>query len=294
MEDYGAQLGPFFRHIRQRRGLKIRDVAAGVSETTLSRFERGQIDLTVAKLAPAIEAAEIDPDDIFMSSNQAKQAYDNAFDRETGAIVEMDSDEAAAALKAYKTATAHMQLPLRQYNIIALSYRAAAITEPFVRMTAEDEEQVVKFLTVDDDWHRFEYELFANLVYFMSKHGAERCLRLMQRSYKKRRHPVDERVAFTKAMVNAVRRPLADRDLDMAAEILKDMQQMEIGNCQPMLHAGVVSAQRLYDYLLDETPAHLHALEEYLQAVRTIGSDELADVTTHWLKAIGVPIKRAN
>ena len=293
MEDYGTQLGPFFRHIRQRRGLKIRDVAAGVSETTLSRFERGQIDLTVAKLAPAVEAAEIDPDDIFMSSNQAKQAYNTAFERETAAIVAMDSDTATAALKAYRAATAHMTLPLRKYNLIVLGYRAVGIAEPFVRLSDEDESDIVKFLTVDDDWHRFEYELFANTVYFMSKHGAERCQRLMQRSYKKRRHPADERQAYTKAMIVAIRRPLADRDLETAAEILRDLRNLGLDNCQPVLHAGMVSSQLLYNYLQDETAANLQALEDYLQAVRTIGSGDLADMTSHWLKAIGIPLQES-
>lgn len=291
MEDYDSELGPFFRHIRKRRGLKIRDVASGVSETTLSRFERGQIDLTIAKLAPAVEAAEIDPEDLLLQSNQATHAFAQAQHRIDAAIVDGDIEQAEIAYRAYRTTTQHLQLPLRPYNLLMLKYAVAYIRDPLTRMNAEDEKLVVDFLTRDDDWHRFEYSLVQHLIYFMDEHASERCLRLMRRSYMQRRHPEDDSLTYKSALLNAMRRPLADRNMAMAEEIAQMLTTMTMDTTKPILNYRRKLYLEVLAYIKAESPANLDAIQQLVDALELAGSYQLAQLASNWLNAIGIPMR---
>lgn len=290
MEDYDSELGPFFRHIRKRRGLKIRDVASGVSETTLSRFERGQIDLTIAKLAPAVEAAEIDPSDLLLQSNQATKAYAVAQRRVDAAIITSDIEQAELAYRTYRTATQHLQLPLREYNLLMLKYAVAYIRDPLVRMSGEDEKLVVDFLTRDDDWHRFEYNIVQRLIYFMDGHAAERCLRLMRRSYMQRRHPEDDSRAYRDALLNAIRRPLADRNVPMAEEIAEMLAGLSVDPTQPEQNYRRKLYMDVLTYIKSESSVNLNAIQQLVDALGLAGSCQLATLTANWLIMIGIPL----
>jgi transcriptional regulator with XRE-family HTH domain len=291
MEDYDSELGPFFRHIRKRRGLKIRDVASGVSETTLSRFERGQIDLTIAKLAPAVEAAEIDPEDLLLQSNQATKAFAVAQRRIEAAIVTGDIEEAEVAYRTYQTGTQHLQLPLRTYNLLMLKYAVAYIRDPLVRMSGDDEKLVVDFLTRDDDWHRFEYNIVQHLIYFMDGHAAERCLRLMRRSFMQRRHPDDDSQAYHDALLNAIRRPLADHNLAIAEEIAEMLSTMSMSPTQPEQNYRRKLYMAVLSYIKAETNINLEAIQQLVDALALAGSCQLASSTANWLITIGIPLR---
>lgn len=290
MEDFEAKLGPFFRHIRKRRGLKIRDVAAGVSETTLSRFERGQIDLTIAKLAPAIESAEIDPEDLLLQASRVKQAFTCARTQIETAAVLGNVGAAEAAIHAYDSVTENLQLPLRKFKRMVLKYRMLYISDPLVYMTPEEQDDLVDFLTADDDWHRFEYMLVNNLIYFMDEHASERCLRLMRRSFQQRRHPVDDEQEYKQALLSAMRRPLATRNMTMAHEVARMLASLQIGPVEPLMNFHRHLFHLTLTYLDDPTEANLAAIDNILAALEAVGSCDMAAAETRWLLAIDIPI----
>lgn len=291
MEDYDTQLGPFFRHIRKRRGLKIRDVASGISETTLSRFERGQIDLTIAKLAPSVEALEVDPEDLFLRATQTKRAFASALQGVDNAIVNADTAAAEDAVTTYRNATAHRDLPLRHFDLLILNSKARSIADPFAYMHADEQREVLNFLTRDDDWHRFEYMLLNHLIYFMDAHAAERCLRIMHRSYTQRKHPVDDTCEYASALLNAMKRPLADRSLAMADEISGMIASIGEAPLETTFNYRRALAARVLRYLKKPTNTQLNAVQETLSAMVLVGNSAIAKTDAHWLQLIRVPIR---
>ncbi|WP_196246273.1 helix-turn-helix domain-containing protein [Lacticaseibacillus zhaodongensis] len=290
MEDYDTQLGPFFRHIRKRRGLKIRDVASGISETTLSRFERGQIDLTIAKLAPSVEALEVDPEDLFLRSAQSKRAFTNALQQVNTALVNADQAAAEEAVNAYRSATAHRDLPLRHFDLLILNSVARSITDPLAYMHEDEQREVLNFLARDDDWHRFEYMLLGHLIYFMDAHAAERCLRIMHRSYTQRKHPLDDTCEYAEALLSAMRRPLAERSLAMADEISGMLADLGDDPLAANFNYRRSLALDVLAYLKQPTSARLDAVQTTLNAMALTGNDTIANSDARWLQLIRVPV----
>lgn len=62
-----AQLGPALRALRQSQGWKLRDVAerSGLSVSTLSKVERGQLSLTYDRLIQLAEGLDVDISTLF-------------------------------------------------------------------------------------------------------------------------------------------------------------------------------------------------------------------------------------
>ncbi len=62
-----AQLGPALRALRQAQGWKLRDVAerSGLSVSTLSKVERGQLSLTYDRLIQLADGLDVDISTLF-------------------------------------------------------------------------------------------------------------------------------------------------------------------------------------------------------------------------------------
>ncbi len=290
MEDHEAKLGAFFRHIRKRRGLKIRDVSASISETTLSRFERGQIDLTISKLAPAMEAAEMDPGDVLLRPNQAKASFDNALTTVRIAIVRGNKAMATAALHNYKNATENMTLPLRPFNLLILETLTQSIKTPTLYLTLADQDAVITFLERDDDWHHFEYMLYGELVYFMDQKHSERAFRIMTRSFIKRDHPENDRDAYEFAMMNAIMRPIESDDLNFAGEIMKRIEAIKISPLDLLNNYRRELLRTAFTYKQTADDDNHATLKHLLESLSFLGSSQLADKDQEWLDRCGIKI----
>lgn len=284
MEDHEAKLGTFFRHIRKRRGLKIRDVSSGISETTLSRFERGQIDLTISKLAPAMEAAEMDPGDVLLRPSQSKAAFEIALLAIRDALVRGNKSMATAALHNYRFATDNMHLPLRRFNLLILETLTQSIKTPTMYLTQEQQDDLVSFLERDDDWHHFEYMLYGELVYFIDQHHSERAFRIMVRSFEKRQHPENDRVAYERALMNAVMRPIETGDMEFASEIMKLIEKLKISPLDILNNYRRELSRATFTFKQTGGKEQQEIIEHLLGSLDFLGSPQLAASDLKWLK----------
>ena len=58
------KIGDIYKKFRESRGIKLKDVAkSGVSASQLSRFERGESDLTITKFILALDEINISIDE---------------------------------------------------------------------------------------------------------------------------------------------------------------------------------------------------------------------------------------
>ncbi|KRM55812.1 helix-turn-helix domain-containing protein [Lacticaseibacillus sharpeae] len=290
MEDHEAKLGAFFRHIRKRRGLKIRDVSAGISETTLSRFERGQIDLTISKLAPAMEAAEMDPADVLLRPSQSRAAFETALLAIRDSLIKGNKSMATAALHNYRSATDTMNLPLRRFNLLILDTLTQSIKEPTLYIPEDDQDAIVTFLERDDDWHHYEYMLCGELIYFMDQHHAERAYRIMVRSFAKRKHPVNDQQAYMGAIMNAIMRPLETDDLTFARDISRLIEDTKISPLDILNNYRRNLTRAVLAYKENGGPEQKEIIQHLLGSLDFVGSPHLASSDLKWIQRCNIEL----
>ncbi|QHW36729.1 helix-turn-helix domain-containing protein [Staphylococcus ursi] len=160
MNNYGKT----FRKIRKSRGVKLKDISKmGVSVSQLSRFEKGETNLTISKFILILNEIMI-PLDEFM--NEAHDLRNNSlnerFEHLNCFIIENDiSCMKQLLLEEIKKNTHRSRF--YQLNLILIKIRLQVLTGELY-YTKEDLANLIDYLFSTEYWGYYELHLFTNTL----------------------------------------------------------------------------------------------------------------------------------
>jgi Rgg/GadR/MutR family transcriptional activator len=166
-----------------------------------------------------------------------------------------------------------------------------SIKFPTIYLSDANQDEVVSFLERDDDWHHFEYMLYAELVYFMDEHHSKRAFRIMVRSFAKRQHPENDRQAYQMALMNAIMRPIETGDLEFAGEIMKMIDGMKLSPIDIFTNYRRELCRCAFAFKQNGGEEQREILQNLLGSLDFLGSPQLAASDMLWLKRCGVEFK---
>lgn len=283
--DIGAQ----FRTIRTRRHLRIKQLATSLSETTISRFERGQLDLTVSKLMPLLEAAEVSPDELLTPSTRAQRLFNAAIHDIVAADANHDTIRANKVMSRYLQDTGRLNLPLNKFNVIILKNFIAAIDDPYRYMDQADQEAIVQLLTASDDWYFFEFKVLANSIYYLSADNVVRCINMLQRNYAKTIDTPKLRELYASILMFAVYRLLETKNYEQANKILAMADALKFSAVDLIFSYRLAVFHAALNYLENPNAASLAPLTTILTGIKLIAPPDFYADEVEFFVSIGIP-----
>lgn len=169
--------GSIYQRLRKNKNITLQNVVrdTGISIATISRFERGLSDITLAKLAPLLAAIHVTRKEFFFEYDFALAAAqktpreaihgvmadrDLPFDHDFLHQSEYSTQTVADILPVIAKRAAAFQENATQYNLLMLAYYRAMYG--FLKHTPDTHSIDIlrHYLLNVDDWGVFEIELF--------------------------------------------------------------------------------------------------------------------------------------
>ncbi|MBF8969537.1 MULTISPECIES: Rgg/GadR/MutR family transcriptional regulator [unclassified Streptococcus] len=158
-------MGEVFRELRQSRKISLKDATGGeFSYSMLSKFEKGESDLTISKLLTALENIHTELDEFTFLVNGFKQTpYNELQDKIWKAIESRDMSQLQTL---YELELLNYRMEEDQkYLLNALVIKAHfVILDPEFEVTNLDLEVLYDYLFFIDIWGEFELRLFSDIA----------------------------------------------------------------------------------------------------------------------------------
>lgn len=239
--------GPYFRKLRQSKNVTLAELAAdtGLTEGFISRFERGQSDITVSRFTALLNAlnvaieefllgmreATMDPEtleDYPLARMQANIPFMAFFFDISHVSVGAELDRHIAGAEA-----AYRSKPTRKNHFIWLFYQTmnAILQKPIDNKTlTRAQAPITHYLQQVDNWGVYECYLF---IAFTPALGPEMMVRLLRIGLKRsrvlKRSPSHEQIDLQLA-VAALTSLMAREEMDAAVQVMKMMNSLEKRN----------------------------------------------------------------
>lgn len=163
-----SDLGRYVRHLRKSKNMTLKELSSGiVSETFLSKFERGQYDISATKLIALLVRLNVAPHELYNDLTADPQTNPYHFWEKFKEIKRRNNIHLAHLLiqqeKEYYKNDGHYR---HLHHIIILNqfinqYHALPFDQNQIR-------QILQYLSRVDEWAMYEIELIENLAFCLS------------------------------------------------------------------------------------------------------------------------------
>lgn len=239
--------GPYFRELRQSKNVTLAELAAdtGLTEGFISRFERGQSDITVSKFTALLNALNVAIEEFLLGMREAamdpKTLEDYPLARMQANIpfmaffFDISSVTEGEELNRHISSaeTAYRRKPMRKNHFIWLFYQTmnATLQKPIDNKTlARAQAPITHYLQQVDNWGVYECYLFIAFTPALAPEMMVRLLRIgLKRSRVLKRSPSFEQIDLQLA-VAALTSLMARDEMDAAVQVMKMMNSLEKRN----------------------------------------------------------------
>lgn len=163
-----SDLGHYVRHLRKSKNMTLKELSSGiVSETFLSKFERGQYDISASKLFALMVRLNVAPHELYSDLTADHQNNPYYFWEKFKQIKQKNNIHLAHMLiqqeKEYYKNNSHYR---HLHHIIVLNqfinqYHSLSFDQNQIR-------QILQYLSQVDEWAMYEMELIEHLAFCLS------------------------------------------------------------------------------------------------------------------------------
>jgi transcriptional regulator with XRE-family HTH domain len=263
------QLGQFFRLFRVGRGLTLKQAAGELSVATLSRFERGELDLSSDKALVLMRRLGVEPFDFF-------QYYQSDLANYPLGVTPLAQVHDVSAIKAWKVSYFEAQSKTHAMTNLAKQLFEVAVRwpDPQFQLAASAEQQIVDGLVDLKSGDLFQVEWIKMLI-APASHELLDILYHRAVSVGQSSKAVQSRwllLIWLGALMN--------HDLNLAGQIKSALASVWIEDEHPLLALNDESdwlfGQALSAYVQAPTPAHATPIKQLVSDLDEMGMSQVA------------------
>ncbi|MFD1393857.1 helix-turn-helix domain-containing protein [Lacticaseibacillus jixianensis] len=285
--------GPYFRELRQSKDVTLAQLAAdtGLTEGFISRFERGQSDITVSRFTALLEALNVAIEEFLLgmrhSTTDSEEEEDYSLVRVRKmmpsmapyfAISEVVKD--ASQVKSYIDAAeaAYRAKPTRKNHFIWLFYQSmnAILQKPIDNASlARIQAPIMHYLQQVDNWGVYECYLFIAFTPALAPVMTVQLLRIgLKRSRFLKHSPSFEQIDLQLA-VAALTSLMARDEMTAAVQVMKMMNGLDRSSANRVIATGFFNGW--LQIKLGKRDAGIATCEHAIQQCSDLGLTEWAN-----------------
>lgn len=173
--------GELFRAIRHRRRLTIKQVYGVLHKTAVSHFENNGSDIRVTNLMTILKPTFTEPQEFFELLDQTNNRLRSLSIQINEAYQNMDVDQLEKLWLRF--ANASKEDPPQYLIKLVIENFLKDIRREKKPFSVEAEDFIQEYLLASGPWFFFEYYVYANLCYSLSKKANDRLVRHMLKEY---------------------------------------------------------------------------------------------------------------
>ena len=177
MENYGE----IFKTYREARGLSLKDIAeSGLSTSQLSRFEKGESDLTITKFIKALRKIKMPINEFMYATNNFKiDEINRLWVQIQTLFITKDIHGLQKLLSEQQEMEREVKI-FQQLNTTIIKIYLSDLTKEKL-YTQKDIDYIVDYLFVVDYWGEYELLIFSNLLFALNHEMSMMLLKEMNR-----------------------------------------------------------------------------------------------------------------
>ncbi|CAI3348981.1 Rgg/GadR/MutR family transcriptional regulator [Enterococcus cecorum] len=177
MENYGE----IFKTYREARGLSLKDIAeSGLSTSQLSRFEKGESDLTITKFIKALRKIKMPINEFMYTTNDFKiDEINRLWVQIQTLFITKDIHGLQKLLSEQQEMEREVKI-FQQLNTTIIKIYLSDLTKEKL-YTQKDIDYIVDYLFVVDYWGEYELLIFSNLLFALNHEMSMMLLKEMNR-----------------------------------------------------------------------------------------------------------------
>ena len=164
-----SQIGNTFHELRTNKHISLKQVAdETVSIAQLSRFERGQADLSVSKFITALRNMQVEPSEFFHTLNKQQQSETIEFMSKLNKLEYERDIEGFRVLFDEQKEKFRLNPSVYQYHLnMILAQSFICKCDKNIPFPKEYEQEIADYLFITDEWNIYELILIGNIYMFM-------------------------------------------------------------------------------------------------------------------------------
>lgn len=278
--------GEIFKKFRESRGLWLKDVAkAGISTSQLSRFEKGETDLTISKFMGALDAINMPIDEFMYAVRDFHRDELNELLSKVRHFVSTRDVEGMKLLLYSQMELENNGGKFRQINIILLKIRLQDLSgESYY--TDRDVNYLTDYLFSVEYWGYYELLIFSNTLDVL-KHDVFMVLarEMSRRSDFYKEIPNNRRIISTMLLNGYITCVEKEKFID-ALYFEKQLNQCYFTETEIHERLVFLYAQNLYKYKKDGNCKAVIEMKKCIAAMKLAGSKHLAKTYEGYLEKI--------
>lgn len=177
MENYGE----IFKTYREARGLSLKDIAeSGLSTSQLSRFEKGESDLTITKFIKALRKIKMPINEFMYATNNFKiDEINRLWVQIQTLFITKDIHGLQKLLSEQQEIEREVKI-FQQLNTTIIKIYLSDLTKEKL-YTQKDIDYIVDYLSGVDYWGEYELLIFSNLLFALNHEMSMMLLKEMNR-----------------------------------------------------------------------------------------------------------------
>ncbi|MTB64259.1 helix-turn-helix domain-containing protein [Streptococcus sp. zg-86] len=276
--------GEIFKKFRESRGLRLKDVAnAGISTSQLSRFEKGETDLTISKFMLILDVINMPIDEFMYAVHDFHRDELNELLSKVRHFVSTRDVEGMKKLLYSQMEAEEKREKFHQINIILLKIRLQDLSgENYY--DEKDLENLTDYLFSVEYWGYYELLIFSNTLDVL-KHDVFMVLarEMSRRSDFYKEIPTNRRLIST-MLLNAYITCIERQNLMDALYFEKQLKQCFFIETEIYERLVFLYAQNLYRYRKTGSKLAIIEMKKCIGAMKLSGSDHLAQTYEGHLK----------
>ena len=271
-----GELGKVFRDLRENRNISLKEIAdENVSISQLSRFERGETDLSVTRFFQALANMKVEINEYMDLLQKYERSETIEF---MSRLIPLEYERNVAGFEALlmEQQQKYKEAPhIYQYRLNAiLAQGFICKCDPSVKFPKEYMDEIQDYLFSVEEWKSYELILIGNLYLFIDTPLLHRMGQEILGTSAKAK---SNRILVTITLLNIFEVCLQRRDLEIAAyykEKLPELIKNETYLYERNLYHFLLG---LYEYELGEKAQGKEKMQQAIQIYQWLGCENLAE-----------------
>lgn len=289
MRDGGGEMknfGEIFKKFRESRGLKLKDVAkVGISTSQLSRFEKGETDLTISKFLLILDEINMPIDEFMYAVHDFHRDELNELLSKVRYYVSTRDVEGMKKLLYSQIESEDKREKFYHINIILLKIRLQDLSgENYYN--DKDLDELTDYLFSVEYWGYYELLIFMNTLDVLKYDVFIVLVREMSRRSDFFKEIPNNRRLISTMLLNAYITCIERQNLMDALYFEKQLKQCFFIETEIYERLVFLYAQNLYRYRKTGSKFAIVEMRKCIGAMKLAGSDHVAQIYEEHLKKI--------
>lgn len=294
LKSYGETL----RQIREQKGLTMKEVAEGIcSISFLSKFERGESDITLGLFTNVLEKLMMSFDEFLFVHNAFQSGHLEQFFNAVSNAYQQGNSNALRKLKMQETKKWHQSgIETYQYHVLMLNMYEGILDNKRMdeEVTKEDIQRLADYFFRIEVWGHYEFMLYNATMFFLEP---ETVLLLSRTAYEKSiRYKEFQKVnaVITTILMNTITYllgPVTDFSDDMRfqtelTEFFSYLKKLSLPEHQLFERANLLQLQGAFDLRRGEKEQGITMIRKAIHLFRELGAVGQASRIENYLELI--------